>query len=232
MLQELLLSLAGYPSSALKDGAQLSDASSPISPAEREMLKSLLQISDQHLKLRHTATKITISHPSSTCKSVANAIVAANLESFKKAVLDVEQRILSKQADFVGAYNIVPLTTIVVEFAPWARRLDWLGRLVEFMVRPKGTTSEENNKCTGALLICRLREELQTGYADLESLAAQLLEVAERDWLKQASAWLLYGRLPTHANDDDFFIRQVDETVGDTSQSRMPSEARGNQVKD
>lgn len=62
--------------------------------------------------------------------------------------------------------------------------------------------------CTGAALIDRLRGELQTGYEDIEETARSLVRVAEMAWVKQVSAWILYGRLPGFGAED-FFIRKA-----------------------
>ena len=53
-----------------------------------------------------------------------------------------------------------------------------------------------------------LRGELQTGYRDVEEAARNLVGVAEAAWVKQVSAWVLYGRLPGFG-EGDFFVRRV-----------------------
>jgi hypothetical protein len=57
------------------------------------------------------------------------------------------------------------------------------------------------------MVIDRLRSELQTGYQDVEEAARSLVAVAEVAWLKQVSAWILYGKLPSFGADD-FFVQQ------------------------
>ncbi len=104
----------------------------------------------------------------------------------------------------MGAYNIVPTTQVVGEFSEWIPKLEWLWRVTQFMM-------EES--CTGSRLINKLNLELQTGYTDIEELALSHGRVAETAWLKQASCWVLYGRLPSFGQPD-FFLREVEGGYG------------------
>jgi hypothetical protein len=65
-----------------------------------------------------------------------------------------------------------------------------------------------DKKCTGAMVIDRLCAAMQTGYVDIEEAALSLVTVAETAWLKQVSAWILYGRLPSFGRED-FFVQVV-----------------------
>jgi hypothetical protein len=122
------------------------------------------------------------------------------LAQFQKRVLDVEADILRKDASYVGAYNIVPLTTIVGQFSGWTKRMEWFWEVTQYMLK---------DGCTGAKLINSLIEAMRTGYQDIEEAALSLLKVAEIAWLKQASSWILYGRLPAFGQAD-FFIQCKD----------------------
>ena len=133
-------------------------------------------------------------------------------------MLEVEDSILRKDAGLVGAYNIVPLTGVVGEFEPWRRRMEWLWEVVQFMLkveRPKDATPSSGPPsaatCTGAKLINWLRLGLQTGYADVEQTTRSLVHAAELAWLKQVSAWVLYGQLPSFGSSD-FFVQRSEES--------------------
>jgi hypothetical protein len=119
----------------------------------------------------------------------------------------VEDGILRKDAGSVGAYNIVPLTAIVGEFAGWTRRMEWFLKVVEYMVRGR-----EGRRCSGAMIVDWLCDALQTGYVDIEEAALSLVRVAETAWLKQVSGWVLYGRLPGFGRAD-FFVQIVDGDI-------------------
>lgn len=224
MLHEILLSLSGHPSPLLRTAAATAahghgggapdPAISLITPPERELLAGVAHLSDLHVKLLSFAAQIAASHPSAICRAVATAIDGTHLAAFQRKVLEVEEGILRKDAGLVGAYNIVPLAAIVVEFEGWTRRLEWLWETVEFMLRREtAADGGEETVCTGARLINRLRAELQTGYQDVEETARSLVQVAETAWLKQVSSWILYGRPPGFGAEDFFIQRAEDEEV-------------------
>lgn len=202
MLHEILLSLSGHPSPLLT--ADHSSPNSILSPPEKALLSSVAHLSDLHCKLlAHTST-IATTHPSSICQAVATAIRSTHLGQFQRKVLEVEDGILRKDAGTVGAYNIVPLTAIVGEFSGWTRRMEWFLEMVEFMMRGGGQVK----KCTGAMIIDKLCDAVQTGYVDIEEAALSLVRVAETAWLKQISSWVLYGRLPSFGKED-FFVQLI-----------------------
>ncbi|KAI0419225.1 Spc97/Spc98 family protein [Xylaria grammica] len=208
MLHEILLSLSGHPSPLLWNDHSDPAASSLLSPPERQLLDTAAHLSELHCKLREQTSRISNAHPSAICRAVSTAIVTIHLASFQRKIIEVEDSILRKDAALVGAYNIVPLTAVIGQFSGWTRRLEWLWELVEFMTADKGR--EDRLPCQAAKLIDRLRNELQTGYADVSETSRSLLQVAETSWLKQVSAWVVYGRKPT-VGGYDFFIREDEE---------------------
>lgn len=217
MLHEILLALSGHPSPLLRS-AQASDpdvaAGLLISPPERELLRGVAHLSDLHAKLLSFGAQIAASHPSMICRAVATAVDSTHLAAFQRKVLEVEETILRKDAGLVGAYNIVPLTAVVGEFDGWTRRMEWLWEVVQFMLRKTRAADGGEAFCTGAAVIDRLCGELQTGYTDIEETARSLVRVAETAWVKQVSAWILYGRLPGFGGDD-FFIHRASDVEGD-----------------
>lgn len=205
MLHEILLSLSGHPSPLLT--ADHSSSTSIFSPPEKALLSSVAHLSSLHCKLIANTATIASAHPSSICQAVATCISSTHLASFQRKVLEVEDSILRKDSRSVGAYNIVPLTAIVGEFSGWTRRMEWFLEIVEYMMRGK---EGEGRKCSGAMVIDLLCEAIQTGYVDIEEAALSLVKVAETAWLKQVSAWILYGRLPSFGRDDFFVQDSVD----------------------
>ncbi|ROT41794.1 Spc97/Spc98 family protein [Sodiomyces alkalinus F11] len=207
MLHEILLSLSGNPSPLLRTDNP-SDAFPLVSPSERELLASVAHLSDLHIKLQsHVAQIVSVGHASTICRATATAIKSVHLTAFRRKVREVEEGILRRDPDLVGAYNIVPLTAVVSEFSGWTRRMEWLWGIVQFIL-----TGNKGNGCRGAQLIDRLRTELQTGYLDIEQTALSLISAAEAAWLKQVSAWILYGRLPSFGGED-FFIQKAKDAV-------------------
>jgi hypothetical protein len=202
MLHEILLSLSGHPSPLLT--ADHTSSSSILSPSEKSLLSSVARLSDLHCKLLAHTNTISTKHSSSICQAVATAISSAHLKNFQRKVLEVENSILRKDAESVGAYNIVPLTYIVEKFSGWTRRMEWFLEVVEYMMKGAG-----EKKCSGAMIIDKLCNAVQTGFVDIEEAALSLVKAAETAWLKQVSAWILYGRLPSFGKED-FFV-QIDE---------------------
>ncbi|KAK3294057.1 gamma-tubulin complex component protein [Chaetomium fimeti] len=215
MLHEILLSLSGHPSPLLRSASSNphddnadnntseTNPANALTPPERALLASLAHLSDLHIQLLTSTAHIAAAHPSVICRAVASATDALHLAAFRRKVLAVEQTVLRGDAALVGAYNVVPLTAVVAEFAGWARRLEWLARVVEVM----------GEGCTGARVMDFLRGELQTGYRDVEEAARSLVGVAEAAWVKQVSAWVLYGRVPGFG-EGDFFVRRVEGQEG------------------
>lgn len=87
--------------------------------------------------------------------------------------------------------------------------MEWFLEIMEFMMRG---SAGESKKCTGAMVIDKLCDALQTGYVDIEEAALSLAKAAETAWLKQVSAWILYGRLPSFGRED-FFVQNVDGDI-------------------
>lgn len=208
MLHEILLSLSGHPSPLLTSDTASTTSPLILSPPEKALLASVAHLTDLHCKLLHHTDEITSTHLSSICQAVALSIRSTHLARFQQKVLEVENGVLRKDSGTVGAYNIVPLTAIVGEFSDWTRRMEWFWEITQFMMG-KG--------CTGAQIIDKLCDSAQTGYSDIEEVALHLVKVAETAWLKQASAWILYGRLP-FSGRDDFFIHKGED---DDTQVRL-----------
>lgn len=220
MLHEIFLSLSGQPSplfSLQGEEDSLSQDAFPLAPPEKALLGSLARLSRLHARLRIHTSSISSNHPSVICRAVSTTIVTEHLGGFQKKILEVEKAILVEDSGYVGGYGIVPLSKIVGEFTPWTRRLDWLWGVIRFInpdYKKGASVSKSSGGCTGAALIDHLRAESQTGYADLEGMALQLVTVAERAWMRQLSMWLLYGNLPMFGKDD-FFIQEDEGSEGD-----------------
>lgn len=203
MLQEILLSLSGHPSPLLRPDSPHLGTATVIPPPEQQLLSTAAHLSDLHIKIQSQSNQVSAEHASTVCRAVATAIESIHLAAFRCKVLEVEESILSKSSDLVGAYSIVPLTAVMGEFSGWTRRLEWLWKIVQFI-----TEGHAGRQCHGAELIDKLRTELQSGYIDIEHTARSLIAAAETAWLKQVSAWLLYGQLPSFGGED-FFIQRT-----------------------
>jgi hypothetical protein len=212
MLHEIFLALSGHPSPIFGKGSveDVSHDGVPLlSPSEKALLKSIGHLAEVHRHLRTQLDAIASSHHSTICRSVANSIRQTHLSRFQDKILDVERRILVKDTSVVGAYDIVPLASVVGEFDGWHRRMGWYSDITSFM--RSNSSSRRGEECSGASLIDKLRAEAQTGFPDIEANATELTRVAETAWLRQVSSWIMHGKLPVHGADD-FFV-QPEATV-------------------
>ncbi|EGE05743.1 Spc97/Spc98 family protein [Trichophyton equinum CBS 127.97] len=216
MLHEILLSLSGQPSpifeQSAKDRGAPQDGFPLLSPQEKALLEPIARLSQLHSLLRAHAELISSSHPSTVCRAASTTISTEYLGNFQEKILEVEQAILARDAGYVGGYGIVPLSTIVGEFFPWVRKLEWLWETSQFMLpyvdkdaKSKGTPAGKG--CTGAALLDYLRTESQTGYTDVEEISLGLIKAAETAWMRQLSVFIFYGQLPSLGRED-FFIQE------------------------
>lgn len=230
MLHEILLYLSGHASPLLSTAASKGDEQysrqgfSTLSPPEKALLASLAHLGDLNSRLQSRTSLISSSHPSTICRTVSTTIASVHLLSFQRKILEVEASILKKDSGIVGGYGIVPLSRIVDEFDEWTRRMEWFWDMVQFMApdEPQSEVPTDSNpggrgrKFSGAALINKLRSEVQTGYPDLEEAALSLIKAAETAWLRQLSAWVLYGQLPTFG-EQDFLISPGKSNDGESS---------------
>lgn len=221
MIHELLLALSGHPSPLLSENGDRKTKSvvdGLLSPAENALLTSLSQtLGLKHSSIRTTANHVVTSHSSIVCRAVCASILSNHLAQFQQKILDVERDILDGNSSIVGAYNIVPLSSILGAFNGWERKLDWLWRLVSSIrnedLNAPTTASTEKRIHTASDIIGFLRDSTLTGYPDIEELSVDLVTVAETAWLKQLTSWVLYGKLPVGAKD--FYISPASQSDGD-----------------
>lgn len=214
MLHEILLSLSGLPSpiwDELKGTQDVDDDNdrslgSYTSPAEKAMLRVLAELVDLHIELREATAQISSSHPSPTCRAVSNRIKTKHLQAFTDKIIQVETLVLQEDAKYVGAYKIVPLSTIVTEFQPWSRPLKWLLKTTQLLNSPA---------CSAAMALNYLREEGHTGYTDIKVLTTDLLVAAQQAWMQSLTPWLLYGQLPAFGLDDFMIVKSVSDSSMD-----------------
>lgn len=209
MLQELLLGLSGHATLLFDDTA--AEAFPLITPAEASLLQTCSHLASLHKALRSHLAGIESDHPSPICRAAATSIRQVHLNRFATAIVDTERDILMKSAELVGAYDIVPLASIVSRFAPWRRRLEWYWMLACFMApaeeAPLSDPVETGRRpCSGPSLLNRLRQEVKTGFPDLGVVSLELLSVVEKVWTRQLSQWILLGEV-TGSHLCDFFVQ-------------------------
>ncbi|KIX08425.1 uncharacterized protein Z518_03081 [Rhinocladiella mackenziei CBS 650.93] len=210
MLHEILLSLSGLQSpiwiqEKQSEGGDENGFNQYVSPPERAMLETLAHLHDLHVRIKGATTKSSTGHWSMVCRAVSASIADVHLGRFMDKIIQVESAILKKDAGYVGAYEIVPLSTIVTEFAPWTRRLEWIWFVVQHL-DPELKHAKGTHRPSSASILDLLEHETHTGYSDIEDMAIDLLTVAQRAWMRAVSLWVLYGKLPT-SGAEDFLVK-------------------------
>ena len=214
MLHEVLLALSGHPS-PLFQTPEANGKSDPgsihslLSPSEAALLRSIGKLAERHRQLRDRARWTESKHRSTICRAVATGI-QRHLARFQQKILDVESKILTKDASVVGAYDIVPLALIVTEFDDWHQLMEWLWTTVCLMqpTASQAGTLDAADGCSGSAVIDYLRVEASTGFPEIEKAATELSKVAELAWLRQLAPWIVYGKLPAFGAGD-FFVQAV-----------------------
>ena len=222
MLHEVLLALSGHASPLFEvpgPGNEAAEIQDLLSPSEAALLESIGKLAEHHRRLREHARWLASWHASTVCRAVATSITQTHLARFQERILDIESKILRKDATVVGAYDIVPLATVVAGFDDWHRLMRWLWEIACLMHPPDQArpNSKSQTSCTGAALINELRDQANTGFPDIAAAAVELSTVAETAWLRQLAPWLIHGKLPMHGAND-FFI-QAEQALED---SRSP----------
>lgn len=219
MLHEILLSLSGLQSpiwAQVQSPERIEGKSYNhyVSPPEKAMLETLAHLHNLHLQIKDATTRFSNTHPSMVCRAVSSSISEVYLGRFMDKVIEVETGILKKDAGYVGAYDIVPLSTIVSEFAPWTRRLEWLLSITGHL-DPAYNRDQDSRQISAASILRILERETHTGYSDIEEMAMNLLAVAQRAWMRAAALWTLYGKLPA-AGCEDFCVKRNPDPTSTT----------------
>lgn len=223
MLHEILISLSGVSSpiwTQVRDSGENGNQSMRdyVSVPEQAMLADLSRLSDLHIKLREHSTSISTRHSSVVCRGISTSISNKHLAAFKRKIVDVEASILRQDAGYVGGYNIVPLSTILVQFAPWISRLEWLLKITTHMMN----STKSHTPCSCAEICRVLEHERHTGYSDIEDMATDLLKTAQSIWMRCVSSWVLYGQLPSFGAGD--FMIQRSTSLGIANRFELKSD--------
>lgn len=119
-------------------------------------------------------------------------------EPFMKLILEIEEKIISKDSILVGGNDAVSLSQIEIMFKPWYRRMDYLEHIV----------LQIQEKCKEEELMSELYEDMKTGYRDIEDIAKFLLCLMQKSWINRVIPWMFWGKLPLN---DEFYISIIKE---------------------
>lgn len=195
MLHELLVVLAGFDSSLTSDEG----LKSQLHPSEAAMISEAHRFGKLHSRLAGVIANV---HSSEINTSTAGYAVASSLQMnaikpFQKTLMELEQRILARDAAFIGGDSFVSLTQIITLTVR-----DWL-KLFQYSESLMKDITTHNR--SGSEIIGRLRQDFDTiSHFKLSPLIQNALASAEKSWAAQVASWIIYGRLPS--NTEDFMV--------------------------
>ena len=252
MLSEIVLILAGHPSSYLEEVPEGSSNPSsspasvlnalhasvhakehiPLHPGERVQLNYLATLAHKRSTIsgfarsqleqaRRRALKQASVRPGSrrqvalgpddNDKDVTSHLaplcgqILRYLEQYDDLVVDMESRILRRDAYIVGARSYVSLATLRAEMQVWDSRLAALSQLVETLIKgPQSDASEQEDEqsprpaaglqgWTGGLLIDLLSRMTATGVTRVASMMESLRDAVEDSWKILLKDWICEG---------------------------------------
>ncbi|KAF5368354.1 hypothetical protein D9758_002227 [Tetrapyrgos nigripes] len=189
MIAELLLVLAGHPSSLFPEDHTIHPAFSPLlHPGEQQCLESLGKIAFRYRKVKASCASLSTSSSSSRYVStLCTAIRHILRDEYDSLVIATEAKVLCRDANLVASGSFVPLSSVRAIFAEWDAPLALLITLVEEL--------EERKDYPPGPLIDLLLQRSKTGVHRIASIFSQLSQAVEGVWRTQLIAFLVHGTL-------------------------------------
>ncbi|KAJ3725596.1 gamma-tubulin ring complex protein [Lentinula guzmanii] len=189
MIAEILLVLAGHPSSLFPKNHTVHPSFSPLlHPGEQQCIESLGQIAFRYRTVKNTCAQLQLSS-SRYVSAVCAAINHILKDEYEALVISTEERILRRDADLVASGSFVPLSSIRATFAEWDAPLAALVSLVEDLEAREGVQPGP--------LIDLLLERAKTGVHRIANIFTQLSHAVERVWRVQLIAFVVHGSIST-----------------------------------
>ncbi|THV07503.1 gamma-tubulin ring complex protein [Dendrothele bispora CBS 962.96] len=189
MIAELLLVLAGHPSSLFPEDHTIHPSFSPLlHPGEQQCLESLGKIAFRYRKVKAACASLsTASSSSRYISTLCTAITHILRDDYESLVIATEAKVLRRDANLVANGSFVPLSSIRATFSEWDAPLVALVSLVEEM--------ESRKDYPPGPLIDLLLERSKTGVHRIAAIFSQFAQAVERVWRTQLIAFLVHGSL-------------------------------------
>lgn len=187
MIAELILMLAGHPSSLFTSSGDLDPAfESWLHPGERTSLEYLSRIAIRYRRLKEAID--TIGSSSEYLASMCAAI-RVTLREYESLVVKTEARVLQRDDAMVAGGSFVPLASLKATFAEWDAPMAALHALIEYI-----QTSDPANITPGQL-IDLLLERSGSGVARIAVIMSDLALAVQGVWRMHLIAYLVHGSL-------------------------------------
>ncbi|KAH7880982.1 gamma-tubulin ring complex protein [Lentinula edodes] len=185
MIAEVLLVLAGHPSSLFPENHTIHPSFSPLlHPGEQQCIESLGLIAFRYRTIKSLCAQLQSSssrYISAVCASINHILK----DDYEALVISTEERVLRRDATLVASGSFVPLSSIRATFAEWDAPLLALVSLVEEL--------RTRQEIPPGPLIDLLLERAKTGVHRIAEIFTQLSHAVERVWRVQLIAFLIHG---------------------------------------
>lgn len=190
MIAELILMLAGHPSSLFDASGELNTAfNDMLHPGER---KTLVYLSRIAIRYRGLKDAINALGSSSEYLSSMCAAIRVVLKQYETLVVETESRVLRRDDEIVASGSFVPLASLKAVFAEWDAPMAALHSLVDH-IQTTGPSRVHPGQ-----LIDLLLERSSSGVARIASIMSDLAVAVQNVWRMHLVAYLVHGSLTTH----------------------------------
>ncbi|KZV99286.1 hypothetical protein EXIGLDRAFT_640750 [Exidia glandulosa HHB12029] len=201
MLAELLLILAGHPSSLfVDDGRSVTPALAELlHPGERDVLLSIGSIASRYRRVRQSCAALSSRssrYVAALCRTLSDLLE----NEYDALIVDVEARVLQRDSSMVASGSFVPLSTVMATFSKWSAPLATLNTLFDAL--EKDTAPATNPLWYPGPLLDLLLERAQTGVHLTASIYVRLADSVQRVWKAQLACFVIHG-LPEQFADPE-----------------------------
>ncbi|KAJ8453455.1 hypothetical protein ONZ45_g19709 [Pleurotus djamor] len=187
MIAEVFLVLSGHDSSLFTDDGDVDSAIVPLlHPGEQQVLEFLGKIAFQYRKIRNASASLSNSSSRYVCALCASLDQILK-DEYESLVLETEDKVLRRDAEFVGNRSFVPLSTVRAVFSEWESPLAALVSLVEEI-------SSQETWPPGPLIDMLLMRS-NTGVLRVAGILSRLANVVQRVWRIHLIAFLVHGSI-------------------------------------
>lgn len=190
MIAEVLLVLAGHPSSLFLPSSELSHAFLPLlHPGEKQSLEFLSRIAQRYNKLKAATRNLCgeSEYLSSLC-----AAIDLILGEYETLVVEIEARVLRRDDAMVASGSFVPLSSLKAVFAPWDAPFAALASLADQL---ESGGANPASRWTPGPLIDLLIQRSNTGVERISSIMAALALAVQKVWRIHLIAYFVHGSL-------------------------------------
>ncbi|KAK1233671.1 hypothetical protein PQX77_003166 [Marasmius sp. AFHP31] len=189
MISEVLLVLAGHPSSLFPTDHTIHPSFTPLlHPGEQQCLESLGKIAFNYRRIKSSCKSLSTS--SSSSRYICALCAAINhilKDEYESLVINTEAKVLRRDSNLVASGSFVPLSSIRALFSEWDAPMVALTALIEEL--------EAQTDWQPGPLIDLLLERSRTGVHRIAHIFHFLCQAVERVWTTQLIAFVVHGTL-------------------------------------